>query len=255
AKRKTQNIIGRQGKIFTTDDALSVINSYGIPVPDFRIAQSLNEALEQADKIGYPIVLKIISPQISHKTDVGGIRLNLHTPAELSKAYREITEKVFSAGGGSDPTVARPSPGSRQRDRGAFGGQYLSAVTIKGVMVQKMISGGKEVIIGVSRDRQFGHLIMFGLGGIYVEILKDVSFRLAPLNESDVDAMIREIKAYPLLTGARGQESSDLQSLKETILKISQLVMDFPQITELDINPYKVFAKGGVAIDARITIS
>ncbi|MDI6733104.1 MAG: acetate--CoA ligase family protein [Planctomycetota bacterium] len=122
-------------------------------------------------------------------------------------------------------------------------------------MVQKMISGGKEVIIGVSRDRQFGHLIMFGLGGIYVEILKDVSFRLAPLNESDVDAMIREIKAYPLLTGARGQESSDLQSLKETILKISQLVMDFPQITELDINPYKVFAKGGVAIDARITIS
>ena len=215
-------------KALTTDEVLKIINGYAIPIPDFKLAQSLAQALEYAEQIGYPVVLKLISTEFSHKTDVGGVKLNIHTPAELNKAYREIIE-----------SAARFSP----------------TAAIKGIMIQKMISGGQEIIIGVSRDRQFGHLIMFGLGGIYVEVLKDVSFRLAPLKMSDVEAMIREIKTYPLLKGIRGQEPSDLQNLKETILKVSQLVTDFPQIAELDINPYKLFSKGGIAIDARITVT
>ncbi|MFH0888673.1 MAG: acetate--CoA ligase family protein [Planctomycetota bacterium] len=216
------------GRNITTDEALKVLSNYGIDVPDFRLVPTLEMAFEAAEKIGYPVALKIVSPEISHKTDFGGVKLNIYTPAELKKAYQEITEGV---------------------------NHYSPDAIIKGVMVQKMIPGGKEVIIGVSRDHQFGPLIMFGLGGIYVEVLKDVSFRLAPLTMSDIDAMIHEIKTYPLLTGIRGQEISDLQTLKETILKISQLVVDFPQIMELDINPYKIFAKGGMAIDARMSIT
>ncbi|MBI5779900.1 MAG: acetate--CoA ligase family protein [Planctomycetes bacterium] len=216
------------GETITTDEVMKVINDYDIPIPDFKLAQSLDQALEYAEAIGYPVVLKLISAEFSHKTDVGGVKLNIHTPAELNKAYREIIESVS---------------------------RLSASAAIKGIMVQKMVAGGQEIIIGVSRDRQFGHLIMFGLGGIYVEVLKDVSFRLAPLKMSDVEAMIREIKTYPLLKGIRGQEPSDLQNLKETILKISQLVTDFPQIAELDINPYKLFSKGGIAIDARITIA
>jgi len=216
------------GNTLTTNEVLKVISNYGINVPDFQLVQSVEDGVDAAEKMGYPVVLKIISPEISHKTDFGGVKLNIHTQAELTKAYREIIEGV---------------------------NHYSPQATIKGVMVQKMVPGGKEIIIGVSRDHQFGPLIMFGLGGIYVEVLKDVSFRLAPLTMSDIDAMIHEIKAYPLLTGIRGEEPSDLQSLKETILRVSQLVTDFPQIVELDINPYKVFNKGGMAIDARMTVN
>ncbi|MEW6026066.1 MAG: acetate--CoA ligase family protein [Planctomycetota bacterium] len=223
-----KKILEPANKTLTTDDVLKILQHYDIPVPDFRLAQSLEDSLDYAEEVGYPVVLKIVSPDVSHKTDFGGVKLNIYTPAELNKAFREITESVS---------------------------RYASEATIKGILVQKMVSDGKEVIIGVSRDRQFGHLIMFGLGGIYVEVLKDVSFRLAPLKMSDVEAMIREIKTYPLLKGIRGEEPSDLQNLKETILKVSQLVTDFPQIAELDINPYKLFSKGGIAIDARITIA
>jgi len=223
-----KKLLGPSNKTITTDEVLKIINGYDIPIPEFKLSQSLPQALKYAEAIGYPVVLKLISAEFSHKTDVGGVKLNIHTPAELNKAYREIIE-----------SAARFSPGA----------------IINGIMIQKMVSGGKEIIIGVSRDRQFGHLIMFGLGGIYVEVLKDVSFRLAPLKIPDAEAMIREIKTYPLLKGIRGEEPSDLQNLKETILKISQLVTDFPQIAELDINPYKLFNKGGIAIDARITVS
>jgi acetyltransferase len=212
----------------TTDEVLRIINGYDIAIPEFKLAQSLGQAVSDAEQIGFPVALKIVSAEMTHKTDVGGVKLNIHTPAELNKAWREIMESA---------------------------GQFSPAASIKGIMVQKMITGGQEIIIGVSRDRQFGHLVMFGLGGIYVEVLKDVSFRLAPLKMANVEAMIREIRTYPLLRGIRGEEPSDLQNLKETILKISQLVTDFPQIAELDINPYKLFAKGGTAIDARITVS
>jgi acetyltransferase len=215
------------GKNPTTDEVLKILNNYNINIPDFRLAQSLEDSIDYAEEIGYPVVLKVVSPEVSHKTDFGAVKLNIHTPAELNKAFREIMDSVS---------------------------RYAHQSTIKGLIVQKMITGGKEVIIGVSRDNQFGHLIMFGLGGIYVEVLKDVSFRLAPLKPSDVDAMLHEIKAYPLLKGIRGEEPSDVQSIKETILKVSQLVTDFPGIAELDINPYKVFPKGGIAIDARINI-
>ncbi|MFH1230865.1 MAG: acetate--CoA ligase family protein [Planctomycetota bacterium] len=224
-------LLGSGAKGITTDEVLTILSIYGINVPDFQLVQSVEEGIDAAEKIGYPVVLKIISPEISHKTDFGGVKLNIHTQAELTKAYREIIDGI-----------------NQHSSR-------IGGTTIKGIMVQKMIPGGKEVIIGVSRDHQFGPLIMFGLGGIYVEVLKDVAFRLAPLTMPDIDAMIHEIKAYPLLTGIRGEEPSDIQSLKETILRVSQLVIDFPQIVEMDINPYKIFAKGGMAIDARMTVT
>ena len=228
------------GKNVTTDEVLKVLNNYGIGVPDFKLVATLpaeatsaqagvEDAINAAEKIGFPVVLKIVSPEISHKTDFGGVKLNINTPAELKKAYMEIMDGV----------------------------QRHGRATVKGMLVEKMVSGGKEIIIGVSRDPQFGPLVMFGLGGIYVEILKDVTFRLAPLSMPDIDGMIHEIKAYPLLAGARGEMPADLPALKDIMLKVSQLVTDFPQIVELDINPLKLYAKGGggIAIDARLTLT
>jgi acetyltransferase len=187
------------------------------------------EAVLAAKKIGYPLVMKIVSPDILHKTDVGGVRVGIENARQVKDAFFEITSK------------------SRQ---------YLSSATILGVSIQEMVAGGKEVILGVTKDPQFGPLIMFGMGGIYVEVLQDVSFRIAPLSVEDADEMIREIHSFPLLKGVRGEQPTDLAALKEYLLRLSQLVTDFPDIVELDINPLIVKAEGegAFAADARITL-
>ena len=227
-KPSVKQILARynEGENISLEDSMNILDAYGIHIPQSILAGSLAEAQKAAEKVGYPVALKIVSPEISHKTDVGGVRLNIYTQADLNKAYQDIIDKA----------------------------RMMSGVHIKGVIVQQMILGGKEIIIGVNKDPQFGHLVMFGLGGIYVEVLKDVSFRLAPLSLQDVDAMIREIRSYQLLSGIRGEEPSDINAIRDVLLKISQLVTDFPEITELDINPFKVFAKGGVALDTRFRI-
>jgi acetate---CoA ligase (ADP-forming) len=172
--------------------------------------------------------MKIASPDILHKTEVDGVRVNLHNDKQIRETFQQLTASVQAK---------------------------MPQAEITGVSIQEMVQGGKEVIIGMTRDPQFGPLIMFGLGGIYVETFKDVAFRIAPLTEKDAEDMIREVKAYPLLMGVRGEKPVDIETIKQTLLTVSQMAMDFPQISELDINPLKIFPKGGVALDARLALT
>jgi acetyltransferase len=210
-------------------EAREVLKAYGFRLPETLMARTTKEAVQAASKIGYPVVMKIASPDVLHKSDVGGIRVKLENDAMVEDAFFDITSNIQL----------------RQPD-----------ARILGVMVQEMIPQGKEVILGITRDIQFGPMIMFGLGGIYVEILKDVAFRIAPLSLEEADAMIREIRAFPLLRGVRGEAPADIGGIREALLRLSQLAMDFPEIIEGDINPLLVCpdGEGTVAVDARITI-
>jgi len=216
------------GKIHLGElDAIRIINAYGIKTPRNLVAHTPHEAVRLAKQLGYPVVMKIASPDILHKTEVGGVRVNIHHDNQVRETFQELMTNAQAK---------------------------MPQAELIGVSVQEMVQGGKEVIIGMTRDPQFGPLIMFGLGGIYVETFKDVAFRIAPLTEKDAEDMIREVKAYPLLMGVRGEAPVDIATIKNTLLTISQMAMDFPQISELDINPLKIFPKGGIALDARLTL-
>ena len=211
-------------------EAAAVANAYGIRTPEIRLATSSEEAIGYAEEIGYPVVLKIVSPDILHKTDYGGVELNLTNSDMVRIAFDEIMRK------------------SRR-------GQPLAK--IYGVSVDKMVAKGREMIIGMSRDPQFGPMVMFGLGGIYVNFLKDVAFRLAPLNERDAQQMMEETKSYTLLEGVRGETRADIPALKDTLLRVGDLIWDFPEISEMDINPVFVYdeGKGCSALDVKITLT
>ncbi|QLC49243.1 acetate--CoA ligase family protein [Methanolobus zinderi] len=210
-------------------ESMDILSSYGVNVVDSRIVKSLPEAVEASEEIGYPVVMKIVSPDISHKTDVGGIRLNLQHADDIERAYNSMMSDVH---------------------------RYMPEARISGVQLQKMVSGGKEVIIGMNRDPQFGPLLMFGLGGTYVEFLKDVSFAVAPISKEEAKHMVSSIKSYPLIAGVRGEAPSDINSIIDTLMRISQLVTDFPEILEFEINPLMVMqdGQGCVAMDVRFTI-
>ncbi|MEM0203238.1 MAG: acetate--CoA ligase family protein [Archaeoglobaceae archaeon] len=210
---------------FVGVEGMKLLECYGIKVAPFGIAQNVEEALEIADRIGYPVVLKVVSPDIVHKSDIGALKLNV-TRDKLETEFFEMLSKV-----------ERLLPNAR----------------IEGVMVQKMISGGREVILGMKKDPYFGNVLMFGLGGIYVEVFKDVSFKIAPLSREDAYDMIKKVKSYPLLRGVRGEKGVDIDAIAETILRFSQLGMDYP-ILEMEINPLKVFEDGCVAIDFRMLL-
>jgi len=211
-------------------EAREVLKAYGLRIPESYVASSAEEAAEHADKIGFPVVMKIISPDILHKSDIGGVRVGIRDRQEAVDAYDLMMLRV-------------------QR--------YAPDAVLRGVFVQELIQTGREVIVGSTRDPQFGPLVMFGLGGIYVEVLKDVSFRIAPLGKRHARRMIDEIRSAALLRGARGEKPSDIDAIVDTLLVVSQLVTDFPEIVEMDINPLKVgdVGDGAVAVDARITIS
>lgn len=210
-------------------EAAEVVGAYGIPAAPTALARYPEEAAEYADKFGYPVVLKISSPKILHKTDLGGIRIGLDSHEKVKKGFVEITESV-------------------QR--------YLPHVVIYGVEVQKMMPKGIELIIGMTRDIQFGPLIAFGLGGIYVNLLKDVSFRLADgLTKKEIENMITETKAYTLLRGYRGEKPADIGAIIDMIGRVAKLVTDFPEINEMDINPVFAYNQGAYALDTKITIS
>ncbi|WP_245605469.1 acetate--CoA ligase alpha subunit [Thermodesulfobacterium hydrogeniphilum] len=210
------------------ENATKILSLYGFKFPKRSLARTPEEAVKLAEEIGYPVVMKISSPQILHKTDVGGVKLNLRNADEVYNAFIDITLNVK---------------------------RFMPNAYIKGVMVCEMITEGKEVILGVTYDKTFGHMIMFGLGGIYVEVLKDVSFRIVPVAKQEAYEMIEEIKGKKLLEGVRGEKPCDKEDIVDKILRLSQLVMDFPLIKEIDINPYVVKYKGGIALDARIIIS
>ncbi len=207
----------------------TVMSAYGIPVSKTYLATTEEEACEIGSKLGYPVALKISSPRIAHKTDVGGVAIGLHSDKEVKRAYRQIMDSV---------------------------GYYLPDAPIYGIEVQDMVDEGVEVIVGMSRDVQFGPLVVFGLGGIYVNLLEDVSFRLASAldNYEEVKEMITETKAYTLLQGYRGKKAADIDALADSILRTARLVRDFDEITEMDINPVRVHTKGSTALDVKITI-
>lgn len=210
-------------------EARAIQSAYGIPFPRSVLAKSAEEAVRAASEMGFPVVMKITSPDILHKTDIGGVRLNLQTADQVRDAF--------------DLMVYRAQ-------------RYMPTAEIWGCLVQQQVRGGKEVLLGMNRDPQFGPLLVFGLGGIYVEALKDVTFRVAPVDRRQAREMLSEIRAYSLLKGVRGEPPSDQDAIVDVILRLSQLVTDFPEIVELDINPLMVFeqGKGALGIDMRLVL-
>ena len=207
------------------EEAMRILTFYGFQFPRHALVKTSADAARAAAQIGFPVVMKISSPDILHKTDVGGVRLNIRSEQEAADSFTEITANA------------------RRIMRNAF---------IKGVLISEMVPPGREVILGVTYDRTFGHMIMFGLGGIYVEVLKDVSFRIVPVSRKEATAMVQEIRTIGLLRGARGERPSDVGAIVNNIVNLSCLISDFPEIQELDINPLVVHEKGAAALDARI---
>jgi acyl-CoA synthetase (NDP forming) len=213
--------------VLTEVESKELMAEAGIPVIKTKLAKSKAEAIEISKKLGFPVVLKIVSPDIIHKSDIGGVKLNLANATQVGRAYAEIM------------TAAKKT--SKKAD-------------IQGVSVQKMAKPGVEVIMGMSKDAQFGPVLMFGLGGVFVEVLKDVAFRIVPLVKRDASQMIREIKGYPLLEGYRGQEPANIAALEDLLLKLSAFVDKTPQIKEMDLNPIFAYKNGAVAVDARVIL-
>lgn len=212
-------------------EARSILKAYGMQIPASELAESPDQAIDIARQIGYPVVLKIASPDILHKTDVGGVKVGLESAEEVRDAFELMTYRAE---------------------------RYIPDARLWGCLVQEMAPpGGLEVLIGMNRDPQFGPLVTFGLGGIYVEALKDVTFRIAPFSREEAEAMLEEIRARALLDGVRGQPPADKEAIVDTLLRVGQLVQDFPEIVELDINPLIVYSRdqGAIAIDMRLVLT
>jgi acetate---CoA ligase (ADP-forming) subunit beta len=218
---------GEGRKALLEPEAKQVCLEYGIPVPEFGLAKTMDQALDFARQFGFPVVMKIVSPQIIHKSEAGGVRINLNSEKDVKDAYINILENAK---------------------------KYNPKASIVGVLVQKMAPSGIEVIVGAIKDPQFGQTLMFGLGGVFVELLKDVTFRVAPINLQDAKEMIAELKAYPILQGYRNTPKADIETLANIILATSKLVMEHPEIKELDLNPVMVYPKGAATVDARIIL-
>ena len=200
---------------------------YAIPVTKFELAKNEGEAAEFAEKIGYPVVLKIVSPDIIHKSDAGGVMVNLKSKVEVQNAYGQILENAK---------------------------KYKATAKVVGVLVQEMAPQSTEIIVGAIKDSQFGQTLMFGLGGIFVELLKDVTFRVAPITQEDAREMVTEVKAYPLLKGYRNTPPADIDAIINILLNTSRLMMDNPEIKELDLNPIMAYENGAKTVDARIIL-
>ena len=221
--------VKEEGRTVLTElEAKDLLKQAGIKVNDTRLAATKAQAVALAREMGFPVVLKIASPDVIHKSDAGGVKVGLRSQRQVGQAYQEIMASVRAK-----------HPQAR----------------LQGVTVQAMARPGVEVIIGVSQDPQFGPVLMFGLGGIWVEVLKDVAFRLIPITPYDAREMIREIKGFPLLEGYRGQEPAHLPTLEGILLQVSELVEKHPQIQELDINPIFAYRDGAVAVDARVILA
>jgi len=211
----------------TEIESKDLIKQAGIPVVEARLATSKTKAVELAKKMGFPIALKIISPDVIHKSDSGGVKLGIDSAAKVGEAYTEILAAIK---------------------------KHYPKAKVHGVSVQKMAKPGVEVIIGMTKDAQFGPVLMFGLGGILVEVLKDVAFRIVPLNKRDAHEMIKEIKGYPVLEGYRGHDPADISFLEDLLLKVSDFVDKNPEIKELDLNPIFAYKNKAVAVDARVIL-
>jgi acyl-CoA synthetase (NDP forming) len=233
-RRRVERIISRQlrtGRLYMGEvKAKEILRAYDFIVPDGRLVTTVDEAVEAAPRIGYPLAMKISSPDIVHKSDIGGVKLNLNSPQEVADAFELMMLRVN-----------RRAPDA----------------LLEGVYLEHMVPKGREVILGMTRDPQFGPMLMFGLGGIFVEVMKDVTFHLAPITSEEAMQMLMGTRSYRLLEGVRGEAGVNLAAIGEALQRISQLVTDFPQIAELDINPFIVGKPGeeSVAADARIQLT
>ena len=216
-------------KELTTRESLEVLDAYGVRICRSGMAKTVDEAVEIAERIGFPVVMKMTSKATSHKTDVGGVRVGIRSAEALRREYADLVEKLEAKG-------------------------LLEG--LEGVLIQEMVEGKREMVCGIASDPQYGPMVMFGLGGVFVEVLKDVVFRLAPLTDVDAAEMVRSVKAFKLLQGARGTTPAQIDRVEETLLRISRLVTDFPAVKELDINPLMISEKSGepIAVDGRIEI-
>jgi acetate---CoA ligase (ADP-forming) subunit beta len=221
-------VAAQEQKLLTEVAAKELLSAQGIPVVPTGLAKSPAEAVRLAKQLGLPAALKVVSPDIVHKSDVGGVRLHLTSLTQVSKAYREILGQV--------------------RTR-------VPQAAIEGVSVQTMASPGVEVVAGLTRDPTFGPVVMFGLGGVFVEILNDVAFRVVPLRPKDARTMMREIRGFPILQGYRQIPAVDLSALEDILLKLSTLAEQQPEIGEIDLNPVFAYPAGALAVDARIVLT
>ena len=213
----------------TTRESIDVLDAYGIRVCKSGFAKDIDEAVNIANSIGYPVVMKMTSKTTSHKTDVGGVRVNIQSEEQLRNEYSDLIAKL--------------------KEKNLLEG-------LEGVIIQEMVKGNREMVCGIATDPQYGPMMMFGLGGVFIEVMKDVTFRIAPLSDMDAQEMIKSVKAYKLLEGARGTTPAQMDQIKETLLRLSQLVSDYPFIDELDINPLLISEKTGegIAVDGRIKV-
>ncbi len=224
-----------EGRTFVLEhEAKDIMKAYGIPIPAYDTAVTADEAVEKSKAIGFPVVLKILSKDVLHKSDAGGVKINLKNEEEVRKAFNEIMENAKNYG----------------KEKG------IDVDLSRGVFISDFADMGTEIIVGVTKDPQFGHALMAGLGGIFVEVLKDVSFRLIPFTENDAREMLKELKAYKILEGIRGEPPRDIDSLVNVMLAVSKMIAENPEITELDCNPTFVYekGKGTLVVDARILI-
>jgi len=220
--------VRKEGRKYLLEpEAKAVCMEYEIPVAKFRVAKNIEETVRFAGETGYPVVLKIVSPDIVHKFDMGGVILNIKSSEEVRDAYERILVNVK---------------------------KHKPDAKIAGILVQEMIPPSTEIIVGATKDPHFGQTLIFGLGGIFVEVLKDVSFRIAPITRSDAEEMITDVKGYQILRGYRDQLPADINAIVEILLNTSRLVTDHRDIRELDLNPILVYEKGAKTVDARIIL-
>ena len=214
--------------LLTEVESKELLHEAGIPVAMAHLAKKAKRAVEIADELGYPVVMKIVSTDISHKSDVGGVVVGLRDAKAVRQAYKEMLERVAEA-----------APNAK----------------IDGVAIQSMAKQGTEIIVGSTTDPQFGPVLMFGLGGVFVEVLKDVAFRVVPLEERDAKQMVQEIKGLPILQGVRGQDPADLEAIEALILQVSDFIEAHPEVAGLDLNPVFAYSDGVLAVDARIVLT
>ncbi|MDB4978290.1 MAG: acetyl coenzyme synthetase subunit alpha [Candidatus Peribacteria bacterium] len=224
---KALSLVCSQQGLLSPDITKELFNLYNLPTPEQEVALTVDDAVKIAERIGYPVIAKISSPEILHKTDIGGVRANLQNEFDVRAAYQEILDNVTA---------------------------YDADVYLQGILIQKFLPAGNEFIVGAASDASFGHLIMIGLGGIYTELFNDVSFRIVPITEVEVYEMLQELKSWKLLLGMRGKSQSDIAALVKIVASISELVTDCPCIRELDLNPVFVDENGTIVLDAKVVV-
>jgi acyl-CoA synthetase (NDP forming) len=224
--REVEGLLGRDG-VLTTDAALGLCALFGLPSAEWAVVENVESALVAASLVGYPVALKVLSPDIPHKSDAGAVVLGVGSRDALLAEFPALLARVEE----------------RARD-----------AQVAGVLVQRMLSRGREVILGGKRDPSFGPVVMFGLGGVYVEVFEDVAFRLAPLTREDAEGMISEVRGSRLLRGVRGEPPVDVEAVVEALLALSRLLVECPEVVEIDVNPLLVFERGVAAVDARVVV-